>query len=322
MPDYAPSYVDEIYGPSAVPPILDKIVFTIDHIHMGGPGIYSTYEIVEYLVKHKIPVAVFMECTDPVNLCKVDKLYAKKIYELDPDLVSLGVHALSKGNTQEDQSKRLHLINDVINDITGSESVILSYHGAWAGPEPGVVFEGIKYARGVKPWVAVQRFNRLDTPVMDLSSVNAAFKYIKLRNKAGLSATLFVHSVELQRIYPQKRVFDAIVKQVIDQRLQALDYHTAMAFDYSAANCPLRHFTNGYLSQNLYLGHIDGSGHVFQVAELQFFLNLLGYNAGMSDGAYGAKTSMAVLMYQVENDLKSDGQVGEKTRESMNAFCD
>ena len=75
MPDYAPSYVNDIYGPSATPPVLDKIVFTIDHIHMGGPGIYSTYEIVKYLVAHKIPVAVFMECTDPVNLCKFDKFY-------------------------------------------------------------------------------------------------------------------------------------------------------------------------------------------------------------------------------------------------------
>lgn len=322
MPDYVPSYVNETYGLSAHFPTLDRVVFTIDHIHMGGPGIYSTFDIVKYLVNHKIPVVIFMECTDPANQCKKDMVHAKEIYELDPELITLGVHALPKGNTQEAQTARQRLINNVIKDITGSESLLLSYHGAGAGPELGVIFENIKYARGIRSWVAAQRFNRLDTPVMSLSSIRAAFKYTKLRNKAGLSATLFVHSVELRSSYPQKKVFDAFIKQVTEQSLQALPYSKAMELDYSDARCPLKIFTKSFLSQNLYLGHVDGSGVVFQVEELQTFLNSLGYNVGDTDGFYGIKTSMAVLMYQVENDLEGDGQIGERTRTSINAFCD
>lgn len=323
MPEYIPSHTDEIYGPPANPPALDKVVFTIDHIHMGGAGIYSTADVVSFLVKNRIPVTVFMECSDPFNLCKIDKAHAKEIVELDPDLVSLGVHALPKGNSQENQSKRLHIINDVIAEITGSSAEVLSYHGAAAGPEPDIVFAGIQYARGIKPWLAAQEPNQLDTPVMSLRSVEAAFRYTKLRNKAGLSATLFVHSIELKNSLPQKKVFDAFVEQVKRQRLQALDYYSAMELDFSSkSSCLLKVFTNRQLSQNLYLGHVDGSGEVFQVAELQNFLNELGFDAGEVDGTYGMETSMAVLMYQVDNQLAGDGQVGIKTRESINAYCD
>jgi len=323
MPIYIPSYIDNTsYGESANPPQLDKIVFTIDHIHIGGPGLYSTYDVVAHLVRHKIPVIIFMECTDPGNLCGVDKNHAKKIYELDPQLVSLGVHALPKGNTQEDQSKRLNLINDVIEEITGLRSNVLSYHGAGAGPELGISFENIKYARGINSWVAAHRPNKLDTPVMPLNSIEAALKYTKLRNNAGLTATLFTHTVELRSLSIQKIIFDTLIKQVVDQKLQALDYYSAMELDYSDARCPLRFFTDGFLSHNLYLGHIDGSGHITQVNELQFFMNLLGYNAGKTDGVYGPKTAMAVLIFQVDNMLPADGQVGTRTRESINTFCD
>jgi len=323
MPVYVPAYVGNIsYNQSANPPRLDKIVFTIDHIHNGGPGIYSTYDVVAHLVKHKIPVTIFMECTDPANLCRIDKKYAKKIYELSPEYVSLGVHALPKGHTQEEQSNRLNLINNVIEDITGKKSNILSYHGAGAGPEPGISFNGIKYARGIKTWFAAQRPNKLNTPIMYLNSINSAFKYIKARNKAGLSASLFVHTVELRSGSRLKLVFDTLVKQVAQQKLHALKYYPAMEVDYSASRCPLRFFTDGFLSQNLYRGHRDGSGNIFQVKELQFFLNLLGYNAGKTDGVYGPRTAMAVLLFQVENDIPADGQVGTRTRESINTFCD
>lgn len=325
MPIYVPSYVANItYGESANPPKLDKIVFTIDHIHRGGPGIYSTYDVVAHLVKLKIPVTIFMECTDPANLCRVDKKYAKDIYQLDPHLISLGVHALPKGHTQEEQSRRLHLINDSIEEITGLKSDILSYHGADAGPEPGITFENIKYARGINTWVAAQRPNKLDTPIMFLNSVDSAFKYTKLRNKAGLTATLFVHSVELRSQSRRKLVFDALIKQVIDRKLQALNYYSAMELDYSHSRCPLKVFSNGngFLLQNLYFGHRDGSGPVRQVRELQIFLNLLGYGAGETDGVYGSKTAMAVLLFQVDNNLPAYGQVGVRTRESINSFCD
>jgi len=323
MPVYVPAYVGNItYGESAKPPRLDKIVFTIDHIHNGGPGIYSTYDVVAHLVKHKIPVTIFMECTDPTNLCRIDKKYAKKIYELSPEFVSLGVHALPRGHTQEEQSNRLNLINDAIEEITGKRSNILSYHGANAGPEPGIHFDGIKYARGIKTWFAAQRPNKLNTPIMYLNSVSSAFKYIKARNKAGLSASLFVHTVELRSGSRLKLVFDTLVKQVIQQKLHAVKYYPAMEVDYSASRCPLRFFTDGFLSQNLYLGHVDGSGKIFQVKELQHFLNLLGYGAGKTDGVYGPRTAMAVLLFQVDNDIPADGQVGTRTRESINTFCD
>lgn len=323
MPVYVPSYVDDIsYGESANPPRLDKIVFTIDHIHIGGPGLYSTYDVVAHLVKLKIPVTVFMECTDPANLCRIDKNNAKKIYELDPELVSLGVHALPKGHTQEQQKKRFHLINDVIQEITGKRSHILSYHGANAGPEEGIVFDGIKYGRGIRSWVAAQRPNKLDTPIMHLNSISSVFKYIKTRNNAGLTATLFVHTIELRSLTKLKIIFDTLIQQVVDQKLQAISYFLAMELDYSNSRCPLRFFTDGFLSQNLYLGHTDNSGSIFQVNELQFFLNLLGYNAGETDGVYGPRTAMAVLIFQVDNNLPVDGQVGTQTRESINSFCD
>lgn len=322
MPDYVPSYVYETYGPSANAPALDKVVFTIDHIHMGGAGLYSTFDVVKYLVKKKIPVTVFMECTDPVNLCQIDKIRAKQIYELDPDLVTLGTHSLPKGNSQEDQAERQRLINDVIKDITGSKAVVLSYHGKGAGPEPNIKYENMKYARGIKSWVAAQKPNRLDTPVMGLWKVDSSFRYTSLRNQAGLTATLFVHSFELKHSLPQKKVFDAFIKQVEDRRLQAVEYYSAMEQDYAYSRCPLRRFTGGFLSQNLYQGHVDGSGPVYQVAELQSFLNSLGYNAGNIDGTFGVKTTMAVLSYQVDNNLRVDGRVGDNTRKSINAFCD
>jgi len=323
MPVYVPSYVGDVsYGESANPPRLDKIVFTIDHIHIGGPGIYSTYDVVAHLVKHKIPVTVFMECSDPANLCRVDKKNAKAIYELDPQLVSLGAHALPKGHTQEEQSKRLNLINNVIQEVTGKKSNVLSYHGADAGPEPGITFDGIRYARGIRSWIAAHRPNKLDTPIMFLNSVESAFKYIKIRNNAGLTATLFVHTVELRSLSKIKIIFDTLIKQITDRQLNAINYYSAMELDYSHSRCPLRFFTGGVLSQNLYLGHNDGTGSIFQVKELQFFMNLLGYGAGKTDGVYGPRTAMAVLIFQVDNNIPADGQVGTQTRESINAFCD
>lgn len=323
MPEYTPSFVNAIYGPSANPPKLDKIVFTIDHVHMGGAKVYSTYDVVKFLVRNKIPVTIFMECTDPANSCHVDKLHVKEIYELDPDLVTLGIHALPKGSNQEDQSARLRLINDMIVELTGSPTVILSYHGAGAGPETGIVYNNVKYARGIKSWTSAHRPNKLDTPVMSLRSIESSFRYTRLRNKAGLSATLFIHSVELNNVLPQKRILDTFVAQVKMQKLQALDYYSAMEADFTDNfTCPLTHFTNEQLSQNLYLGYVDGLFDVYQVQELQHFLIDLGFYLGISDGIYGNKTSMAVLMFQVEMGLEGNGKVGSETRKSINAYCD
>ncbi len=322
MPNYSPSNVRLRYSPSANPPILDRVVFTIDHIHGGGKGFPSTYEVVKYLVENKIPVTIFILCTDPQNFCKVDEKRAKKIYDLDPDLVTIGVHALEAGHTQKEQSKGFELVCDVIKSITGKRPLTLSYHGENAGPEKGISFKGIKYARGTKSWKAPQINNPLNTPVMGAYKVKSAFNYIKQRNEFGFSATLFVHSAELKKNAPQKRVFDTLVKEVKANRLQALDYYSAMSRDFNSdPKCPLAHFTNNKLSQNLHHGHRDGRGGISQISELQAFLNELGLDAGRVDGIFGDKTQMAVLMYQVDKELVIDSKVGDSTKASINKYC-
>ena len=326
MSDYVLSNVTEIYTPSANPPILDKVVFTIDHIHTGGK--YSTYDVVKFLVKNKIPVTVFMECTDHNYSCRKDKVEAEKIFSLNPDLVTLGIHPLANilpsglEATNEEQNERRRLISDAIYEITSKRTTILSYHGKGAGPKAGITFEGVEFARGIKSWVAGNKSNPLDTPVVGLANVESAFNYTRSRNELGLSATIFIHTNDLNKYPKQKVVFDTFVRNVIDRRLQALDYYSAMKRDFSSdPQCPLAHFKNNTLSQNLHLNYCD-EGEITQVSELQRFLNELGYDAGEVDGIYGNKTKMAVLMYQVANELLSDGEIGDITRSSINAFCD
>jgi len=322
MSEYIPSNVLLKYKPSANPPVLDRVVFTIDHIHGGNNHVPSTFDVVKHLIDNNIPVTVFMECSNPKGLCDIDEKEARKIYELNPALVSLGVHALPIGHTQEEQSKRFELICDVIKNIMGKSPVTLSYHGKNAGPENGISFRDIKYARGIKSWTAAQKNNPLDTPVMGLYKVRSAFNYIKLRNEFGFSATLFVHSAELKVNSPQKRVFDTLIKEVRERRLQAMDYYAAMERDFSKLpKCPLAHFKNNKLSQNLYLNHVDGVNGITQVSELQSFLNELGLDAGRVDGFFGKNTKMAVLMYQVDKGLVADGSVGEEMRSSVNTYC-
>ncbi len=323
MPEYIQSNVRKKYISSANPPILDRVVFTIDHIHNGNSHVPSTLEVVRFLINKKIPVTVFMECKDPRNKCFIDQEEAQKIYNLNPDLITLGVHSLSIKNTQEKQSENLELINDVILNITGSRSTILSYHGKNAGPEPGIHYNNIIYARGINTWSAPEKDDPLNTPVMGLKTVKSAFEYIKRRNEYGLSATLFVHSVELRNGSPKKRVFDTLVKEVEERRLQALDYYSAMERDFSPnPECPLHFFTNSILNENLHKGHQDGKYGVSQVAELQAFLNEVGADAGEVDGIYGQNTEMAVLMYQIDKNLATlDGAVNDETRASINNYC-
>ena len=351
MPNYVPSNVTKSYGFSANPPELDKVVFTIDHIHRGGSGLYSTFDVVKYLVGKQIPVTVFMQCTDPLNLCPADKREAQSIYTLAPHLVSLGAHSLTPGHSQLQQRNNLNLIRNVISSITGENTRILSYHGSGAGPENGISYAGISYARGIKSqWSTAQSDNPLDTPVMGMNSVDAAFDYTRLRNLSGLSATLFVHSMELRNGSRKKRVFDTFIKEVSARRLQALAYQSAMVSDYSSSPgtqppnqpqpptqppipppnqpqpptglCPpLSHFTNGTITQSLRKNSRDGRRGIFQVAELQRFLNELGLAAGTADGIFGNNTKLAVIGYQILMGLSPDGVVGPNTRASINAFC-
>ncbi len=327
MPKYIPSNVRLHYKPSANPPMLDRVVFTIDHIHAGDRNLPSTYDVVKHLVENRIPVTIFMECTNPKGFCDVDKKSAREIYNLDPSLVTLGVHALHIGHTQDEQSERLGLLRNVIKEITGSYPKILSYHGKNAGPENGITFRGIKYARGIKPWLAVKKDNPLNTPVMALYKMKDVFKNIRLRNELGLSAAFFVHTNELTSSKPyNKRALDTLVKNVKEGRLQALDYYTAMERDFSShPKCSLAHFKDNRLSQNLQKDHVDGKNGINQVSELQGFLNELGLDAGRVDGIFGKRTKMAVLMYQVDNNLTVNdsigGSVNKEVIDSINAYC-
>ncbi|WP_299876877.1 peptidoglycan-binding protein [uncultured Cocleimonas sp.] len=339
MPTYNPSFVMQQYLHAANSPFLDKVVFTIDHLHEGGPGIYSTFDVVKHLVSKQIPVTIFIQCSDPLNFCPAEKRIAQSIYDLDHNLVSLGAHALTRGNSQANQSNNLDKIKDVIADITGAEPRIMSYHGSNAGPENGISYSGIIYARGIiSTWSDASADNPLNTPVMNINSVNAAYDFIQQRNAANLSAALFVHSVELTSGSIKKTTFDTIVADVVGRRLQALPYLSAMQTDFTGAApnpgptppieptpgapCALRHFRNNTISQYLRINRRDGVNGVFQVAELQRFLNELGLGAGTADGIFGSNTKLAVISYQIIKGLTPDGIVGANTRASINAYCD
>lgn len=340
MPNYIPEFVSDTYSFSANPPVLDKIVFTIDHIHQGGAGLYSTLDVVRHLVSRRIPVTVFLQCTDPGNFCALDSRNAEDVFNLDPDLVSFGLHTLPRGNSQTVQSDNLNLISNMILNITGQRPVISSYHGANAGPENGISFAGVQYARGIhSQWSTVQEDDQLNTPVMGLNTINQSFGFIRFRNQVDLTATLFVHSAELTNGSSRKKSFDTLVKAVSSRNLQAVDYLSAMQADYAAVPidpipptltppippgqpCALRHFTNNRIVQFLRINSRDGVHGNFQVAELQRFLNELGFEAGVADGIFGVNTKFAVIGFQINNNLDTDGIIGPNTRASINAYCD
>jgi len=232
MATYQLSNIQKKYNFSAKPPVLDKIVLTIDHIHAGDHHLSSTYEVVKFLTDRRIPVTVFIQCTNPSNDYEFDRHNARLIYSLAPHLVTLGVHPLPKGHSQAQQRDTLNIITRIIQDITRKRPETLSYHGSGAGPMSGISFPGIKFARGIRHAWAVNADNRLDTPVMPLVSVSRAYEYIHERNNAGLSATLFVHSAELRHGSRQRRVFDTLVRDIIQRRLQALAYQQAMQQDF------------------------------------------------------------------------------------------
>lgn len=339
MPNYNPDFVSDSYNFIANSPVLDKVVFTIDHVHQGGAGLYSTLDVVRHLVTKNIPVTIFLQCTDPANACALDSNNAQEIFNLDPNLVSFGIHSLSRGSSQSQQNDNLNLISNMILNITGQRPVISSYHGHLAGPEDGITLSRVQFARGIHSfWSTAQQDNKLNTPVMGLNTVNQSFEFIRLRNLANLSATLFVHSAELRNGTIKKKSFDTIIKAVSDRKLQALDYETAMRADYSAITpgptdpitdpvdptqpCALRHFTNNKIVQFLRFNSRDGVNGNFQVAQLQRFLNEVGLEAGVADGIFGGNTLLAVIGFQISKNLDADGIIGPNTRSSINAYCD
>jgi hypothetical protein len=232
MAAYRLSSIQKTYKFSANPPVLDKVVFTIDHIQAGDHHLSSTYEVVKFLTDHGIPVTVFIQCTNPSNDYEFDRQNARLIYGLAPHLVTLGVHPLPKGHSQAQQRDTLNKISRIIQEITRKQPITLSYHGSGAGPMRGINFPGIKFARGIQHAWAVNTGNPLDTPVMPLVSVSRAYEYIHERNNAGLSATLFLHSSELRHGSRQRRVFGTLVRDVMQRRLQALAYQQAMQQDF------------------------------------------------------------------------------------------
>jgi len=55
-----------------------------------------------------------------------------------------------------------------------------------------------------------------------------------------------------------------------------------------------------------------------EVMELQKYLNNRGYNAGALDGVFGSKVKAALIKFQIDNNLKSDGIVGYEMRTFLN----
>lgn len=51
-----------------------------------------------------------------------------------------------------------------------------------------------------------------------------------------------------------------------------------------------------------------------QVLEVQWYLNMLGYNVGKRDGIYGPDTRSGVISYQRDKGLVVDGELSDKLR--------
>ncbi|RVU85695.1 hypothetical protein EOL70_04275 [Leucothrix sargassi] len=233
MPVYQISPANKRYEAAANPPVLDRVSFTIDHIHAGAPqDVCSTYEVVKYLVDHQIPVTVFVQATNPSHDYEFDINNARLIYQLSPHLVTLGVHPLHSGHTQAQQTAVHNAINKIIRTVTGETPVVLSYHGSRAGPEPGISYPGIKYARGIGSTWSPGTDDRMNTPVTVFNSLERSFDYTSERNKAGLSSTIFLHTQELTEGSIKKQIFDTYINEVKAQRLQAVPYYDAMVQDF------------------------------------------------------------------------------------------
>jgi hypothetical protein len=67
--------------------------------------------------------------------------------------------------------------------------------------------------------------------------------------------------------------------------------------------------------QSVILGNGDRGK---EVKDLQASLNYLGYNAGTTDGVWGAKTTAAVLAYKSDNKLTGGAFVGNTTANFIN----
>lgn len=213
---------------------LAKVAFTIDHIHDGNHWVMSTYDQVKNLVEKNIPVTVFLQATDPSDNYNNDKTNAKKIYDISPKLVTLGIHTLPRTASEKQQTENITTLREIIHDVTGTPPSVLSYHGPGAASDPNInlQLQDIRFARGIMSVWGASSGNPLDTPVITLKSVNRAFASIHERHSAGLSSTLFVHSAELTAGSTKKAIFDALIEAVLQGRLQAISYLKAMQNDF------------------------------------------------------------------------------------------
>lgn len=236
MSSYRQDSTSRKYESIANRPTLDRVCFTLDHIHSGEHGLSSTYEVVKFLVDRKIPVTVFMQATSPSNDYELDRNNARLIHNLSPNLVTLGIHPLSSGNSAQKQKQTYDVIKEIIRDVTGENPKTLSYHGAGAGPESHISYPGIKYCRGISSAWAVGADDPNNTPVIVLNTVTRAINYAKERNAADLSATVFIHTQELTRGSAKKRIFDTFVKEVLSRRIQAVSYFDAMEGDFNVGH--------------------------------------------------------------------------------------
>jgi len=143
-----------------------------------------------------------------------------------------------------------------------------------------------------------------------------------------------VHSSELISGSRKQLVFDSIIRAVRERRLLALSYLSAMQSDYSnqpspvptdpdpSQPCPLDNFFQDNIVQFLRINMRNGVNGVFQITELQSFLNEIGHDAGVVDGIFGSNTKLSVISFQIVQGLHADGIVGRNTRAVINAFCD
>lgn len=91
----------------------------------------------------------------------------------------------------------------------------------------------------------------------------------------------------------------------------------------TSSTCPpLEHFTpNKRIVQYLQRPYVDGYDGIYQVSELQKFLNAVQGKNMATDGIFGPQTEVAVKEFQVLFGLTADGKVGKQTRARINSIC-
>ena len=110
----------------------------------------------------------------------------------------------------------------------------MSYHGHNAGPISGLIFPGVRYARGVTNAWTPGGNDSLNTPVVTAHTIKRCLEEIEAMNNAGLVPTFFFHTHELISGHGTfKSRFDNIVNLVLHQKLAAVPYLAAMETSFN-----------------------------------------------------------------------------------------